>query len=99
MPSSLSQEIFLRFGYINLCKTCDPRTGSFLNQVTFSKLGKGLLDDNTYQISRLFACSGPDKRQCNDCWVRPLWSQGHNFNNLAEVHWQMLYTKYQSSTS
>ena len=32
----------------------------------------GLLDDNTYQISRLFALSGPDKLQCKDCWVWPL---------------------------
>ena len=55
MPSSLSQDIFLCFDYINLCKTCNPRVGPFLNQVTFSKLDKGLLDDNTYQIARLFA--------------------------------------------
>ena len=94
MPSSLSQEIFLCFDYINLCKTCDPRAGPFLNQGTFIKLVKCLLDDNTYQISMLFACSGPDKRQCKDCWVQLLWSQGHNFNNLGDVHWQMLYTKY-----
>ena len=67
MPSSFSQEISLCFAYINLCKTCDPRAGPFLNQATFNKLGKGLLDDNTYQISRLFACSGSDKRQCKDC--------------------------------
>ena len=90
MPSSLSQEIFLCFDYINLCKTCDPRVGPFLNQATLNKLGKGLLDDNTYYISRLFAISGPDKRQCKDCWVQPVWSQGHNFNNLVEVHLQML---------
>ena len=38
----------------------------------------------------LFACSGPDKRQCKDCWIRPLWSQGHNFNNLVEIHWQII---------
>ena len=87
------------FANINLCKTCDPRVGPFLNQATFNKLGKGLLDDNTYEISRLFACSGPDKRQCKDCWVAPLWSQGHYFNKLVEVHWQMLYTKYHSSRS
>ena len=67
--------------------------GPFLNQTAFNKLGKRLLDGNTYQISRLFACSGPDKRKCKDCWVPPLWSQGHNFNNLLEVHWKMLYIK------
>ena len=99
MASSLSQEIFLCFDYINLYKTCDPRVGPFLNQVPFIKLGKCLLDDNTYEISMLFACRGPDKRQFKDCLVRPLWSQGHNFNNLVEVHWQLLYTKYQSSRS
>ena len=71
MLSSLSQKIVLCFAYINLCKTCDPRAGQFLNQVTFNKLGKGLLDDNTYQISRLFACNGPDKRHFKDCWVQP----------------------------
>ena len=95
MSSSLSKEIFLHF----MCKTCDPRAGPFLNQATFNKLGKCLLDDFIYQISMLFACSGPDKRQCRDCWVQPLWSLGHNFNNLVDVHSQMLYTQYQSSRS
>ena len=88
MPSCLSKEMLLCFAYISLCNTCDPWAGPFLNQATFNKLGKGLLEDNTYQIPRLFACSGPDKRQCKDCLVGPLWSQGHNF--LVEVHWQML---------
>ena len=86
MPSSLSQEIIFMFCLHNLCKTCDPKAGPFLNQATFNKFGIGLLDDNSYQISRLFACSGPDKHQCKVCWVWPLWSQGHNFNNLVEVH-------------
>ena len=66
--------MFLCFAYTNLCKTCDPREGLLLNQVTFKKLGKGLLDDSTYKISRLIACSGPDKCQCKDFWVRPFWS-------------------------
>ena len=98
MPSSLSQEIIFMFCLHNLCKTCGPRAGPFLNQATFNKLGKSLQNDSSYQISRLLACSGTDKRQCKDCWVWPLWSQGHNFtNNVVEVHWQMRYTKYQSS--
>ena len=81
------------FAYINLCETCDPRVGPFLHQATLNKPGKGLLDDNTYQISRLFACCGSDKRQCKDCWAWPFWSQGHNFNNLVQDHWQMLNIK------
>ena len=36
----------------NLCKTCDPKAGPFLNQATFNKFGIGLLDDNSYQISK-----------------------------------------------
>ena len=74
MPSSLIQEMFLCFAYINLCKASDASAGAFLNKATFNKLGKGLLDDNSYQISRLFACSGPDKRQCKECWGQPLRS-------------------------
>ena len=87
--------MFLCFAYISLCKTCDPWAGPFLNQATLNKPGKCLLEDNIYQISRLFACSGPDKRQCKDCWVGPIWSHGHKINNVVEVHWQMLYIKYQ----
>ena len=68
--------------------------GPFLNQSTFNKLSKGLLDDNTYKISRNFACSGPDKHQFKNCWGVPYLSQGHYFNNFVEVHWQMLYIKY-----
>ena len=87
------------FGYISLCKTRDQRVGPFLNQATFHKDGKGLPDDNSYQIARLFACSGSDKRQCKDCWGGAFLVTGPYFHNLAEVHWQMLYTKYQSSRS
>ena len=47
-PSSLTQEFVLCFAYINLCKTCDPMAGPFLTQGTFNKLGRGLLDGNTY---------------------------------------------------
>ena len=68
MSSILSQDTFLGFGYISLYKTCAQRVAPFLNQATFYKLGKVLLDDNSYQISRLFASSGPDKRQCKDYW-------------------------------
>ena len=32
------------FFCISLCKTCDPRAVPILNQVTFNKLGRGLLD-------------------------------------------------------
>ena len=41
--------------------------GPIFTQATFHKLGRSLLDDNAYLISRLFAYSGPDKRQCKDC--------------------------------
>ena len=47
MPSSLSQEFLLCFAYVSLCKTYYPRAGPFLNQATFNKLSRGLLDDNT----------------------------------------------------
>ena len=30
-----------------MCKAYDPRPRPFLNQATFNKLGRGLLDDNT----------------------------------------------------
>ena len=68
MPSNFIQG-FLCFAYISLCKTYDLRADPFLNQATFNKLGRGLLDDYTctYYISRLCACSGSDKRQYKDC--------------------------------
>ena len=34
--------------------------GQILTQAAFNKLGRGILDGNTYQISRLFAYKGPD---------------------------------------
>ena len=67
--------MFCLYTAVSLCKTCDPRVGPFLNQATFNKLSKGLLDDNTYKISRNFACSGPDKHQCKNCWGVPFLSR------------------------
>ena len=40
--------------YISLCKTNDPKAGHFLPPAhNMNKLGRGLLGDATYQISRL----------------------------------------------
>ena len=41
------------FPIISLCKICDPPGVPFL--AILNKLGRGLLDDATYQISRLKA--------------------------------------------
>ena len=45
------------FPYISLCKKCDPpERGHFWPQGhNLNKLGKGLLGDATFQISRLWA--------------------------------------------
>ena len=54
MPCGVRQEDFFRFTYISLCKTCDPGVGPFLPQGHhLNKVGKGLLDDASYQILRL----------------------------------------------
>ena len=60
-----------------------PKSGPRLNQVTFHKLGKGLLDNNSYQISRFFACNGPDKCQCKGCWGWGLLVPVAYLNNLV----------------
>ena len=71
--------------------------GQFLNQATLNKLSIGLIDDNTYQTSRLFACSGPDKRHYKVCnpFGSGLWSKGHNFNKLGRG--PLAYAIYQTS--
>ena len=46
-------KIFSCFPYIGLCKTCDPWEGHFWPQGNnLNKLGRGSLDDTSYQISR-----------------------------------------------
>ena len=53
-PCGFRQEEFSSFPYISLCKICDPRAGHFGPQGhNLNILGRGLLDDSTYQISRL----------------------------------------------
>ena len=53
---ALGLEEFLCFSYISLCKTCHPKEGPFWPQEhNFNKLGTSLLDDDTYQISRVYA--------------------------------------------
>ena len=57
MPNGFRQEdLFVFFLCIFLCKTCDLEVGSFWPQGhNFNILGRGLLEDATYQISRLYA--------------------------------------------
>ena len=50
------QEKFFMFAYISLCKTCDPDAALFLaHKHNLNQLGRGLLVNATYQISRLYA--------------------------------------------
>ena len=52
-PCGFKQEDFVLrfFSYISLCKTCDLRVEPFLpHGHNLNKLGRGPLDDATYQI-------------------------------------------------
>ena len=51
----VSDKIFSRFPYINLCKTFDPWGGAIFWPMGYNmnKLGRGPLGDAAYQISRL----------------------------------------------
>ena len=48
------EDSFHIFHYISLCKTCDPGGGTIFGPFghNLNKLGRGLLADATYQISR-----------------------------------------------
>ena len=49
------KKILSSFPYISPCKTFDPQVGPFLPQwYNLNKLGRGLLGDATYQISKLY---------------------------------------------
>ena len=53
-PCGYRQEDFHCFPYLSLCKTCDPRGGSFWPQEqNLNKHGRAPLDDASYQISTL----------------------------------------------
>ena len=53
-PCGFRQDFFSCLPNISLCKTCGPWSGPFLAQGhNLNKLGRGPLDDATYQISRL----------------------------------------------
>ena len=61
-PCGVRQEDFFRFTYISLYKTYDPGAGPFLTPGRahfwpqghhLNKVGKGLLDDASYQVLRL----------------------------------------------
>ena len=100
------KKIFSCFPYISLCKRCDPRVGPGHD---LNKLGRGLLDDATYQISMLQALWFQTRRffqcfsyisLCKTCDPRggPIFGpRGIIWTNLVEVHSMMLHTKYQGS--
>ena len=54
-PWDFRKEEFSCFSYRNLCKTCDPQGWPILGPRGLNKLGRGLLDEATYQISSLEA--------------------------------------------
>ena len=54
MPCCFRQADFFMFPYITLCKTCDPRAGPIMAPgALLNKLGRGLLGNALYQISKL----------------------------------------------
>ena len=46
------KKIFPRFANISLCKACDPQRGQKAQVYNLITLGRGLLNDAAYQISR-----------------------------------------------
>ena len=54
-PYDFRQEFCSCFPYVDLCKTCDPLGRGYFwpHKYNLNKLGRGPLDDATYQISRL----------------------------------------------
>ena len=81
---SKQEDIFM-FSLYGPIKTCDPqRKGSIWSKGDYlNKLGKGQLDDATYEISRLFALWSMSKRSFHVSYYLSLhkicdpWDEGH----------------------
>ena len=104
---------FCSFHYLSKCSNLwTPGLGQFWPQGhRVNKLGRGPLGDSTYQISKLYGFQFQRRRILKISFIVPMFElvaprggtsfipRGIIWTNLVEVHFVMLHTKYQRSTT